>query len=93
MAPDSELREAGEAVRAAVILLAPHLPFLKRFAEEAGELAAFGPVLAPGLFIRAINEPWREDVREQFAAAARFVEESAAVQARFQTRFGGTEVG
>jgi hypothetical protein len=74
-APEAELAIAAASVRSAYAILQKLAPFFDRFEKEARGLESFGPTLAPGLFLKAGNEPWRQDVREAFAAARAFVRE------------------
>jgi hypothetical protein len=70
--PESEIRDALDAIRTAHMLLAMQRDTLARIERERQHLESVGPVLAPGLFLRAQREPWRKPVGDAVRAAIAF---------------------
>ena len=70
--PEAELRGALEAIRTAHLILSVHRDVLARIERERQQLENVGPVLAPGLYLRAQREPWRKPVGDAVRAAIAF---------------------
>lgn len=71
-APEAEISDALQAIRTAHMILAMHRDVLARIERERQQLENVGPVLAPGLFLRAQREPWRKPLGDAVRAAIAF---------------------
>lgn len=83
---ERQLHAAAASIRCAHDLLRIYIELFDRFEGETKDLELFGPVLAPALFIQQQREPWREDVRQAFRAAACFVREMDDIAKRHAAR-------
>lgn len=89
---EARLQSAVTATRTAYALLQAHLPLFEQLEREAERLESVGPLLHPTFFMKVQSEPWREDVREAFRAAAAFVRKMDEVMDRHAKRAGeGTD--
>lgn len=84
--PNVRLQDAVASARTAYALLQVHLPLFDQFEREAESLESIGPIVDPTFFRKAQAEPWRQDVREAFRAAAAFVRTMDELQDRFARR-------
>jgi hypothetical protein len=65
--PEGELGAALRAIRTAHVMLAMHRDVLERLERERQQLDSVGPVLAPGLWLRAQRKPVGDAVRAALA--------------------------
>jgi len=83
--PESEIRGALEAIRTAHLILGVHRDVLARLERERQQLESVGPVLAPGLYLRAQREPWRKPVGDAVRAALAYDKAITAALAELST--------